>query len=140
MHILLLLTALVVEVVYPHGAMSVHAVVPRKHLSLDSVALGCTACCVSLLDLDVSVFVAEGVVLEVVLLAAMGLAVHLVVRAIVAILKVVQCVLTCASGSVNRFDIGEALTHDDWFFDSTNLDYSYQVVMQLSTSSRLSAT
>lgn len=31
-------------------------------------------------------------------------------------------------GGVNNLDIGEALMHDDWFFNSTNLEYSYQAI------------
>ncbi|KAL5357255.1 glycoside hydrolase superfamily [Aspergillus floccosus] len=31
-------------------------------------------------------------------------------------------------GGVNMLDIGEALGHDDWFHNQTNLDYSYQAV------------
>lgn len=31
-------------------------------------------------------------------------------------------------GGVNTLDIGEALGHDDWFYNQTNLDYSYQAV------------
>jgi glucan 1,3-beta-glucosidase len=31
-------------------------------------------------------------------------------------------------GGVNNLDIGEALFHDDWFYNATNLDYSFQAV------------
>ena len=31
-------------------------------------------------------------------------------------------------GGVNNLDIGEALFHDAWFYNSTNLDYSFQAV------------
>ena len=31
-------------------------------------------------------------------------------------------------GGVNNLDIGEALFHDDWFFNSTNLAYSWKAV------------
>jgi hypothetical protein len=31
-------------------------------------------------------------------------------------------------GGVNNLDIGEGLMHDDWFYNSTNLDYSFQAI------------
>jgi len=31
-------------------------------------------------------------------------------------------------GGVNNLDIGEALFHDDWFYNATNLDYSFQAI------------
>ena len=31
-------------------------------------------------------------------------------------------------GGVNNLDIGEALFHDGWFYNSTNLDYSFQAI------------
>ncbi|KAL1303070.1 hypothetical protein AAFC00_006515 [Neodothiora populina] len=31
-------------------------------------------------------------------------------------------------GGVNSLDIGEAFGHDEWFFNSTNLDYSFQAI------------
>lgn len=31
-------------------------------------------------------------------------------------------------GGVNNLDIGEALMHDDWFYNATNLNYSYQAI------------
>lgn len=31
-------------------------------------------------------------------------------------------------GGVNSLDIGEALMHKDWFYNATNLDYSYQAI------------
>lgn len=31
-------------------------------------------------------------------------------------------------GGINNLDIGEALMHDAWFYNTTNLDYSYQAV------------
>ncbi|KAJ5935982.1 hypothetical protein N7454_005280 [Penicillium verhagenii] len=34
-------------------------------------------------------------------------------------------------GGVNNLDIGEAAGHDAWFFNSTNLEYSYQAVDQI---------
>ncbi|KAJ5669569.1 hypothetical protein N7462_010639 [Penicillium macrosclerotiorum] len=34
-------------------------------------------------------------------------------------------------GGVNNLDIGEAVGHDSWFFNNTNLQYSYQAVDQI---------
>lgn len=31
-------------------------------------------------------------------------------------------------GGVNNLDIGEALLHDAWFFNATNLAYSYDAI------------
>lgn len=31
-------------------------------------------------------------------------------------------------GGVNNLDIGEALFHDNWFYNATNLDYSFQAI------------
>ena len=31
-------------------------------------------------------------------------------------------------GGVNNLDIGEALMHDGWFYNATNLDYSFQAI------------
>jgi len=34
-------------------------------------------------------------------------------------------------GGVNNLDIGEALFHDGWFYNTTNLDYSFQAIDQI---------
>jgi O-acetylhomoserine/O-acetylserine sulfhydrylase-like pyridoxal-dependent enzyme len=34
-------------------------------------------------------------------------------------------------GGVNNLDIGEALFHDDWFYNATNLAYSYEAIDQI---------
>jgi len=34
-------------------------------------------------------------------------------------------------GGVNNLDIGEALFHDNWFYNSTNLNYSFQAIGQI---------